>query len=140
FEEPLLPLPPTFQEAPELAERVRKGELPPVRERLPENPVVVEPVEEIGKYGGNWRKLAAANTDIQMNIRLGYEPLVRWDREGKNVIPNVAESWEVRDGGRTFVFHLRKGMRWSDGHPFTSEDFVFTFNDVLKYDNYIVLT
>jgi len=112
-----------------LAKRVATGELPPVAERLPDEPVVVEPVERIGTYGGTWRRVIVAITDLSLNDRLGYEPLVRWDRSGTRVVPGVAERWEVLDGGRTFVFHLREGMRWSDGAPFTSEDIVFTVND-----------
>jgi len=46
-----------YNEAPMLAEKVAKGELPPVEERLPENPLVIEPVEGIGQYGGTWHKI-----------------------------------------------------------------------------------
>jgi len=114
-----------------LAELVRQGKLPPVEERLPDNPPVVEPVKRIGKYGGTWRRLAILPTDSLMLTRLGYEPLVRWDRSGRRVVPGIAESWEVKDGGRTYIFHLRKGMKWSDGHPFTSEDILFWYQDVI---------
>ena len=120
-----------YQEAPMLAERVAAGELPPVEERLPENPAVVEPLEGIGVHGGTWRRLAMGGRDISLASRLGYEPLVRWDRTGKNVAPGLAESWEILDAGRTYVFHLRKGLKWSDGHPLTSEDLLFYYEDVL---------
>jgi peptide/nickel transport system substrate-binding protein len=119
-----------YQEAPMLAERVRGGELPPVAERLPDNPAVVDPVESIGRYGGTWRRLARVQGDMMMRSRLGYEPLVRWDRQGKHVVPGIAESWQVNDDATEFTFRLRKGMRWSDGHPFTSEDFAFTYQYV----------
>lgn len=121
----------TYHEAPELAALVAAGKLPPVAERLPENPAVVPPVERIGKYGGAWRTLAGDGNDLQMNFRNGYEPLLRWDRSGRNVIPGVAESYEVQENGRTYVFHLRKGMKWSDGHLLTSEDFVFVVQDIM---------
>ena len=114
-----------------LAERVARGELPPVEERLPENPLVVEPVKEIGKYGGTWRRLTLGPRDILLASRMGYDPLVRWDRSAKNPAPNLAERWEILDGGRTYVFHLRKGLKWSDGHPLTSEDFRFVYEDWL---------
>ena len=45
-----------YQEAPQLAELVQAGKLPPVEERLPEEPLIVKPVEGIGKYGGTWRR------------------------------------------------------------------------------------
>jgi len=120
-----------YQEAPMLAERVARGELPPVGQRLPDNPAVVEPVDAIGAYGGTWRRLAASTNDLLLTTRMGYEPLVRWDRTGKQVVPGLAKSWEVRDGGRTYVFQLRKGLKWSDGHPLTSADFVFYREDIL---------
>lgn len=109
--------------------RVAAGVLPPVARRLPEEPAVVEPVERIGVYGGTWRRVIVAITDLSLRDRLGYEPIVRWDRSGTRVVPGVAKSWDVLDEGRTFVFHLREGMRWSDGAPFTSDDVVFTVVD-----------
>ena len=121
-----------YQEAPVLAERVARGELPPVEERLPENPAVTQPIDEIGKYGGTWRRLAVGAGDFSLTSRLGYEPFVRWDQTGRHIVPGVAERWEVLDDGRAYVFHLRKGMRWSDGQPFTSEDLVFFYEDVLQ--------
>ena len=121
-----------YQEAPSLTERVARGELPPVEERLPAEPAVVFPVHRIGKYGGSWRRVSMGRTDIHLNARLGYEPLVRWDRTGLQPEPGLAKAWEVLDGGRTFVFHLRRGLKWSDGHPLTSEDFLFCFEDVFS--------
>ena len=115
-----------------LAKRVAAGELPPVEERLPEEPLVVLPVESIGKYGGSWRRVSMGARDLSLSSRLGYEPLVRWDRSGRNVLPGLAASWAIRDGGRTYAFHLRRGLKWSDGHPLTSEDFVFFYEDVLR--------
>jgi peptide/nickel transport system substrate-binding protein len=119
-----------YQEAPMLALRVAAGELPPVVQRLPDRPVVVEPVESIGIYGGSWRRLARSTGDMGLNSRLGYETLVRWDRTGTRVVPGIAESWEVSEDATKFTFHLRRGMRWSDGHLFTSQDFLFTQNDI----------
>lgn len=133
------PLPLHFAEAPMLAEQVREGKLPPVKMRLPEHPAVVEPVERIGRYGGTMRKMASNVNDIQLNYRLGYEPLVRWGRDGQTIEPGVAESWEMRDEGRTWVFHLRRGMKWSDGEPFTSADFKFTFDYILSYTGFNML-
>lgn len=114
-----------------LREMVQRGELPPVEDRLPENPMVVEPVERIGDYGGTWRRFSLGNRDLLLNNRMGYEPLVRWDRDGQTIIPNLAESWEVLDDGRTYVFHLRRGVKWSDGHPLTAYDIDFYINEQL---------
>lgn len=121
-----------YQEAPMLAERVARGELPPVEQRLPENPAVVEPVESIGTYGGTWRRAALGGADTVLTTRMGYEPPLRWDKTARKVVPGLAERWEVLDEGRTYILYLRKGLRWSDGHPLTAEDFLFTFEDVLK--------
>ena len=120
-----------YQEAPALAERVARGELPPVAERLPETPAVVQPIGEIGRYGGAWNRLAVGAADFSLTTRLGYEPFVRWDQAGRGVVPGVAERWEILDEGKTYVFHLRRGLRWSDGRPFTADDLVFYYEDVL---------
>ncbi len=119
-----------YNEAPMLAAQVQAGELPPVHERLPPEPVVVDPVDSIGKYGGTWRMLTVHWDAMQMHGAMGYEPLVRWDRSGRKVVPGLAKRWDVLDGGRTYRFHLRQGIRWSDGHPFTSDDFVFWYENM----------
>ncbi len=122
-----------FNEAPMLAELVETGKLPPVEERLPEEPVVVVPVEEVGQYGGTWRRVAIGVGDVGtlFSQRLTYENLVRWSADGKKVIPNVATEWVVSDEGQTFTIHLRKGIKWSDGEPFTADDIMFWYEDVL---------
>jgi peptide/nickel transport system substrate-binding protein len=92
----------------------------------------VEPVEEIGQYGGTWNSAILGTADVVWLWRtIAYEPLVRWDPDWTEPIPNVAESMEVADGGREYTFKLRKGMKWSDGKPFTADDIVFAYEDVL---------
>jgi len=120
-----------FNEAPMLAELVKQGKLPPVEKRLPEEPAVVEPVEEVGQYGGTGRRAVGNRGDMMLNARIGYESLVRWDRSGRKVIPNVAKKWTVSDNGKTYTFYLRKGMKWSDGEPFTADDIMFWYEDVV---------
>lgn len=51
---------------------------------------------------------------------------VKWTADG--VEPLLAESWDVEEDGKAFVFHLRDGVKWHDGEPFTADDVVFTFN------------
>ncbi len=121
----------SFGEAPALAKLVEEGKLPPIEERLPDEPAVVEPVEEIGEYGGTWRRAAVSPTDTMIHVRLGYEPLVRWARDGKTIIPNLCTSWEVEEDGKVYTFHLRKGVKWSDGEPYTADDIVFWYEDIL---------
>ncbi len=127
------------KEAPALAELARKGELPPVEKRLPVKPLVVEPVEKRGRYGGEWRSaLTGTGEAAYVYTITSYEHLVRWkpDFRGaagtKDVDANVAERFEVNDDATRFTFWLRKGMRWSDGTPFTADDVVFAVNDALQ--------
>ena len=122
-----------FGEAPLLAQRVREGHLPAVSERLPENPLVIIPPQQNGPYGGTWTRFATGPRDVGIvEARFAYEGLARWDAMGQNVIPNLAVRWEIADGGRSFTFYLRKGVRWSDGHPFTVDDLLFWYEDVLQ--------
>lgn len=122
-----------FKESPLLAAKVEAGELPPVAERLPRNPVLVEPVERLGRYGGTWRMSMRGNADRGLIYRtIGYEHLLRWDPAWTRVVANVAQSYSVNDDATEFTFKLRQGMRWSDGQPFTADDIMFWYEDVLK--------
>lgn len=126
--------PAAFAEAPALAEQVAAGSLPPVAERLPAEPVILQPVERNGVYGGTWRMALVGGGDTQLlNRTVGYEPLMRWDLAWENVIPNLATGVEVSDDAREYSFTLRRGVKWSDGEPFTSEDIRFYVEDMLNH-------
>ena len=120
-----------YREAPGLAKAVAEGTLPPVAQRLPETPLVVKPQEKIGKYGGTWRQALIGGSDDLMERTIGYTRLVRWNPEWTNVVPDVAESLSVSPDGTEYTFKLRKGTKWSDGVPFTANDIMFWYNDVL---------
>ncbi len=121
------------KEAPDLAKMVADGKLPKLADRLPANPLVVQPLEKVGTYGGSWRRGLSGSSDHNGILRcIGNMGLVRWDIEFTKILPNVAESWEVSDDSTTFTFHLRKGMKWSDGQPFTADDIVFSIEDCVK--------
>lgn len=121
-----------YREAPMLAERVAKGELRPVAERLPSEPEVVKPVERVGTYGGRLRYGLRGSSDHNAILRMvGPQGLVRWDAAYTQAVPNVARAFEASEGGRVFTFHLRKGMRWSDGTPFTADDVLFNMEDIV---------
>jgi peptide/nickel transport system substrate-binding protein len=126
--------PKTFKEAPQLAELVKAGKLPPVAERIGQAPLVIKPVHEIGKYGGIWRRGFTGPADFANGYRCcsGTDHILFWDYAGETVVPNIAKGWETGDGGRTLTLHLRPGMKWSDGHPFTADDFVFWFDDMYQ--------
>ncbi|MBI5252218.1 MAG: ABC transporter substrate-binding protein, partial [Desulfomonile tiedjei] len=120
-----------FNEAPSLAAKVKAGELPPIEKRLPESPVVITPLDRPGKYGGVWRRAYTGLSDLVGARRIVYDPLVRWSTDYK-IVPNLASKWEVLEDGRVFVFHLVKGVKWSDGAPFTADDILFYFEDILQ--------
>jgi peptide/nickel transport system substrate-binding protein len=122
-----------YQESPMLADLVASGELPPIEERLPANPAVVEPFNEVGAYGGSMRVGFTGGNPGWGGLWYiaGWENLVSWAPDFSGVVPNIAESWEVSDDVRTYTFHLREGMKWSDGAPFTADDIMFYIEDVL---------
>jgi peptide/nickel transport system substrate-binding protein len=122
-----------YHQAPSLDEAVTSGALPPVEERLPASPMVVTPLEGIGQYGGTWHMGTRGGGDEVIYVRtVGYHNLVRWNTDWTGVIPDVAESFDVNEEGTVFTFHLRPGMKWSDGLPFTADDILFVVNDVYK--------
>ncbi len=121
----------TYNEAPALAELVAAGELPAVADRLPDNPVVVEPLDSVGVYGGAIRSRMIANRGFQVRSMWGPEGILRIDWDSSTVVPNIAESWEYSNDGKTFTLKFRPGMKWSDGEPFTSDDVAFWWNHVI---------
>jgi peptide/nickel transport system substrate-binding protein len=127
-------MPDSFNEAPELAEMVEAGELPPVEERIGSQPAVIRPVHEIGQYGGTWRRAFTGPGDNENGNRImsSDKPLF-WDYTGSEIRPSLARDWEVSDEGRVTTLYLREGMHWSDGEPFTSADFVWFFEHM--YEN-----
>jgi len=118
-----------FDEAPQLAELAKQGKIPPVGQRIPKNPAVVEPQEEIGQYGGTWRRYG--HLDWATYGYILYEPLVRWGPDLVTVEPNIAEKWRISKDGKTFTFYIRKGIKWSDGTPFTADDIMFWYEDII---------
>jgi len=117
-----------FNEAPQLADLAKQGKLPSVEKRVSEEPAVVEPIEEIGQYGGSLQGPHLGRAP--QYTRITYEPLVRWNLDTDKVIPNVAKSWKISNGGKVITFYLRKGMKWSDGEPFTADDIIFWYEDI----------
>jgi len=120
------------KEAPALAKLVSEGRLPALAQRLPAAPLVIN-AEKVGAYGGALRRGLRGSADHNGILRMvGNQGLVRWNLAFTEVLPNVAERWEVNATSTEFVFHLRKGMRWSDGRPFTADDVVFAIEDCAK--------
>ena len=124
-------------EAPMLRERVKAGELPPVAERLPADRLVVKPNDTIGAYGGEWKSVLEGSPtgDFgELPTTVGYEGLTRWNPEFTELIPNVALRYDVEGDGTVITMTLRKGMRWSDGEPFTADDLLFAYNEVALHE------
>ncbi len=118
-------------EPPTLAEQVKSGALPPVSQRVPEEPLVVHfdrPGLTPGHYGGTLRQLMERAKDIRRMSAFGYARLIGYN-EQYELEPNILKSFEVEDG-REFTFVLRRGHRWSDGHPFTTEDLRYFWEDM----------
>jgi peptide/nickel transport system substrate-binding protein len=127
--------PKTFKEAPMLAELVKAGKLPPVEQRLPQptDLMVVKPVKEIGKYGGRWRRGFTGPADNENGNRIcSTDKILMWDYTGNRVAPCLAKDWRLSDDGRICTIFLRKGLKWSDGQPFTADDFLFWYTDIYQ--------
>jgi peptide/nickel transport system substrate-binding protein len=121
-----------FVEPPLFAEKVAARELPPVAERIPRTPLVVDPTRDgggFGQYGGEMVTLVPRARDIRYISTYSYTRLVGYD-ESLQLQPDLLEKFEV-DGERVFTFTLREGHRWSDGHPFTAEDFRYYWEDIV---------
>lgn len=119
-----------YQEAPSLAERVAKGELPAVDQRLPKNPLVIPVVSEVGTYGGTWRRGFIGPSDYNNWVRVVYDALLRFNATGDKIEPFIAESYSSNEDFTVWTVKLREGSKWSDGQPFTSADIMFWYNDV----------
>ncbi len=119
-------VPGKFQQSPLLD---GKG-LPPVEERLPEVPYVIPHKWVVdGNYGGRLNMNAfsttgAAKADSNRNFFYGHSPL-RYLNDGKDVVPGLVESWESNDDASEWTFHFRKGLKWSDGQPWSTADILF---------------
>jgi peptide/nickel transport system substrate-binding protein len=127
-----LATPKKFSEATSLK---NKG-LPPVEQRLPENPYVVpHNWVERGKYGGKINMIVfssqgAVKADSNREFFYGHS-LLRWLNDGLDVGPGLVEKWSSNADASEWILHFRKGMKWSDGHPFTTEDVLFWWEDIV---------
>ena len=99
-----------------------------MKERLPDEPIVIPPSEAIGRYGGTWRRVYLWDADHAAVMTGG---LRRRNGDGQSLVNEMARSWEITDGGREVTIGLHSGIKWSDGAPFTAEDFVWTWNNVV---------
>ena len=124
-------MPTKFNEAPMLAQLVQAGQLPPVDQRLPSDPMVLQPLRDIGQYGGTWRRAFTGPADGEnMNRIMSTDKLIFVDYTGVKIVPSLASAWNVSEDGKTITVTLRKGAKWSDGQPFNADDMVFWYQDL----------
>jgi peptide/nickel transport system substrate-binding protein len=120
------------KEAPALAKLVGEGKLPALAQRVSANPMVIR-ADQVGSYGGSLRRGLRGSADHNGILRLvGNQGLVRWNLAFTEVMPNVAHKWDVNANSTEFTFHLRRGMKWSDGKPFNADDILFSIEDCAK--------
>jgi peptide/nickel transport system substrate-binding protein len=119
-----------FIEPPMFAEEIKAGKLPPAAKRLPETPLAVKFAAGTGpgQYGGTLSMLIGRSRDVRMLVVYGYARLVGYDTNF-NIVPDILESIDAK-GERVFTMKLRTGHRWSDGQPFTTDDFRYFWEDV----------
>ncbi len=113
-------------------------ELPPLEDRIPEEPLVYAPYHAIGTYGGTLDVLSnatEAGTSDFLSVR--HVNLVRYLDDLQTIVPNVAKGWEWNDDFTQLTFFLRKGHKWSDGAPFTADDVKFWY-DNLSLDSKVI--
>ena len=122
---------PAMRETPSLMDRVKSGALPPVDKRIPQQPRIIEQFaggDGPGKHGGQLNMLISASRDTRLMTVYTYTRLIVYDDKFQ-LHADILESYEVKEG-REFTLRLRAGHKWSDGHPFTTEDFRFFWEDV----------
>ncbi|MCF3934483.1 ABC transporter substrate-binding protein [Acuticoccus sp. M5D2P5] len=132
----MLVAPSAFAERPALVETATLSNthsgLPPIEERVPEEPLVVDLAatgRTVGKHGGELETLIGRAKDMRLINVWGYARLVGYN-EDYDLEPDILRAVDVEEG-RDFTFHLRKGHKWSDGAPFTSEDLRYFYEDIL---------
>lgn len=137
------PAAPAYSESPILAEQVKAGKLPPVEERLPVEPFVVGPGTLItekdlpnwqpGVYGGTLRFAhAVANWNPDIFIMINENLLCAPGIGLEGLQPCIVKDYKVENDNTVFTFTLRKGIKWSDGEPVTTEDVRFVYEDIYK--------
>ena len=119
-------------ETPALAERVASGDLPPIAERVPEEPLVVDLAakkREPGLPGGTLRMFVTRSKDVRYMAAYGYARLVGFN-DDYELVPDLLRDVTVSEDAKSITLHLRRGHKWSDGHPFTTEDLRYWWEDV----------
>ncbi|NLE74882.1 MAG: ABC transporter substrate-binding protein [Actinobacteria bacterium] len=121
-----------YVEAPMLQTLVAAGSLPPVEERLPPEPLVIEPEDQIGKYVDKWVWAEYPGDRLyQVEMLNSNENFIKWTRDNQGFRNNLLESYEWNDDATELVMHMKQGIKWSDGQPLTFNDYLFWWEDMV---------
>ena len=93
-------------------DQVAAGTLAELEERLPDSPLALPVVEEVGQYGGTWRRAWKGAGDTGGPARLWPEALIHFSTDGTAFEPNVFTEWEAAEEGSVYTFKIRKGLKW----------------------------
>ena len=122
-----------LQETSFWAQEVTDGNLPPIAERLPDLPLVVDLEAKgraFGQQGGTLRTLVTRSKDVRQMVVYGYARLMGYGTDYE-LYPDILHKVDVIED-RKYILHLRPGHRWSDGAPFTSADFRYWWEQVVN--------
>ncbi len=118
-------------QAPELQEAVAEGELEPLADRLPDEPLIFEPAEDIGQYGGTWNRYGTAEDFGHVRMSFYGHSLLRWVDDGLGIEENLVTDWEQNEDATEWTLWFREGVKWSDGEPMTVDDIIFWWEDMV---------
>ena len=123
-----------FNQSPLLDERVRSGQLPPVAQRLPDDPPVIEPYENVGKYGGTavvWAtQLASTGWASEALVWIRGANYLRSDPTATEMLPYIVKDWKHSSDNKSFTVYLWEGLKYSNGDPLTADDYLFWWKHV----------
>ena len=127
-------LPSAFGESPVTAQMVSEGKLAPVDERLPSEPLVIYPYEEIGQYGGQLRAGGIGTSLMMSDASLFAQPqqMLRITPNLQEQVPNILKDWSMAPDFKSITMFMRRGHKWSDGAPLTADDVLFVYEDVTR--------
>jgi peptide/nickel transport system substrate-binding protein len=132
-----LATPATLRESPKLTAQVEAGKLPALEKRIPANPYVIpHRWVQRGSYGGDLTMLVSSSTDASIGEWFYGHSILRFLNDSRDIGPGLAQSWESNADQSQWTFHFRKGLKWSDGQPWTTADIMFWWNDMAKNADY----
>jgi len=125
-------VPTEFKESPMLTALVTQGKIPPVADRVPDEPLVLRVGERIGDFGGTWRNISENCNGTGGDYRMLHDGVVTLDIDDITPIEQLATSWSSSPDQKNWTVNIRKGVKWSDGAPLTVDDFVFAVENVAR--------